>query len=341
MAIALFPSWMPEVISVRDVWIWKRAQKVPAQKSPCASSLQTYNHKFKIRLFTITLGRSFDFVRMKSFALTIFVGLLHFSMVTSEVAPFVMLNNGVTTTTKFCNPVEWSFVMSELFKNFSGKPVRRLGDTAAVASKVLDGDAIETSRDLQTTCDFKYSSFKPGCGGKASRRLLGTSTATCSANITKFNTVLNDLLSSTRLSTACKAYIGPVSSRVYSCREILDCEIKAIALWNAATDKVHTAVLPPTGTKICSSFDPSFQAVTGFDVGDVSFVLTRDGGGYTYTRREAEAPFFLFGNTGWNYIYSANTENKLILGSYTLTVVALMAPTKSVTIKFEVINCEV
>jgi hypothetical protein len=64
---------------------------------------------------------------------------------------------------------------------------------------------------------------------------------------------------------------------------------------------------------------------------------TRDGGGYTFTRREADAPFFLFGNTGWNHIYSPN--DKLILGSYTLTVVALMAPTKGVTIKFEVITC--
>jgi hypothetical protein len=200
---------------------------------------------------------------MKSFALTVILCLLRCSTVTSQLAPFVMLNNGVSTTTKFCNPDEWSFVMNELFNAFSGKPVRHLGDNVAVASEVLDGGTMEATRDLLGLCDSKYSSWIKGCGGTRGRRRL-QSNAACSANITKFNTVLNGVLPSTKLSSACKAYIGPTSSRVYSCREILDCDIKAVALWNAGTDKVHTAVLPPTGTKICSTFDPSFQAVTGF-----------------------------------------------------------------------------
>jgi hypothetical protein len=227
--------------------------------------------------------------------------------------------------------------MSELFKTFS-KPVRRLGDNTAVASKVHDGNAIETSRDLFFgACDFKYSSWKPGCGGQRGRRLQ--STAACSANITKFNNVLSDLRSSSpKLSSACKAYIGPVSSRTFSCREIMDCNIKAIAQWNADTNDMHTAVLPPTGTQICSTSQPNFQAVIDFDVGDVTFVLIKPDG-TTYTRRESDAPYFSFGNTGLTNIYKYSGD--FDLGTYTLTAVPLMAPTKSVTVKFEIVNCEV
>jgi hypothetical protein len=142
------------------------------------------------------------------------------------------------------------------------------------------------------------------------------------------------LLPSPKLSNACKAYIGSTPSRKYSCREILECHITGFALWNADTEKLDTAVLPSNGTKICSTFKPNFEAVTNFHIGDVNYLVKNDKG-FIYTRREWDTPYFAFGNTGYTDIYS----KQLDVGNYTLTAVAIAAPTKSVTIKFEIVPC--
>jgi hypothetical protein len=281
------------------------------------------NHKYSC---FIAISIILHCIMMKSLALAAIVWTIRISTVVSEIVPFVTLNGGVTTTTKFCNKVEWDFVMGELYKAF--KPVRRLG------GQMEQSDAGEqpTSRDLQLfKCDGKYSSWKPGCGGRASRRLQGSATV-CKADIARFNKVLDGLLSSMNLSSACKAYIGPTPTRAYSCREILECNIKWFALWNADTDKLETAVLPSNGTKICSTFKPNFEAATNFHVGDVSYLLANNKGDI-YMRREWDTPYFAFGNTGYTNIYA----KQLDVGNYTLTAVAIAAPTKSLTIQFEIV----
>jgi hypothetical protein len=264
---------------------------------------------------------------MKSIAVAAFlVWTFGVSAVVSEIVPFVMYNGGVTTTTKFCNPVEWAVVTGDLYKAF--KPGRRLGEKVEQSSEQQN---TPVSREL-AWCDGKYSSWKPGCGGLASRRLQG-STPVCSADIAKFNTTLNGLLSSPILSSACKAYIAP-TSRTYSCREIMECHIKGIALWNAETKKLNTTALPSNGTKICSTFKANFQATTDFDVGDVTYVIKSDKG-YSLTRTEGSEPYFAFGNSGYTDIYT----KKLDVGNYTLSAVPIHAPAKSVTIQFEIVPC--
>jgi hypothetical protein len=271
-----------------------------------------------------------------AFAACCIVWTIRVSLVASEIVPFVMLNGGVTTPTKSCNEIEWIFVMSELYKAF--KPARRLGaqrEQTPGSEQTGETLPVSVSRDLLGLCDGKYTAWRPGCGGKVSRRLQGSTTA-CSADIAKFNNVLDRLLlvPAPKLSSACKAYIGSAPSRTYSCREILECHITGIALWNADTDKLHTAVLPSNGTstKICSNMYPNFQAVTNFHIGDVNYLVTNDKG-FIYTRREWDTPYFAFGNTGLTNIYA----KKLDVGNYTLTAVALAAPTKSVTVHFEIV----
>jgi hypothetical protein len=276
---------------------------------------------------------------MKSFALAVIVCMLQFSTVTSEFVPFVMLNNGVEETTKFCNFFEWSFVTDELYKAFRGRRALRPGQQIEERSehKMAESYEMAESRDLQLSrCDGKYTSWRPGCGGKASRRLQG-SVNVCSADIKKFNATLDNAMHN--LTGPCKAHVG--SQRTYFCREILECHVTAIALWNAVTGKLETPVLPPTGTKICSNFTASFEAVTNFQIGDVKFTLRR-GNVIQHTSRDSDAPYFAFGSTN----YTNLNYKQLDVGIYTLWAVpvkpalhvANMASTFR-TIQFEIVAC--
>jgi hypothetical protein len=308
---------------------------------------------------------------MNAFAVVLTVLLQVSSVAATDFVPFLLLNDGVVDSTKSCTTTEWTHVVTEVQQAIVGQRQRRRHNVRRALS------AQSSSRHLAIIrCDGRYTSYFPYCAGRTSRRrvrglgvehsghnattspanLNGTITATgvegtpCENDAIIFDSVLSRLMtqSSMVLSSPCLAYLA--STREYTCREPVACDIHRFDLWNATSDTRLQTHLPPTGTQVCATDQVNFEAVSNFDLGRVSYTLkgtvltnvthsvtnvnTITARSYSYSRREFVAPYFAFGNVG------ADVHSRTLpVGNYTLTAVSDLAPTKGQTVQFAVVNC--
>jgi hypothetical protein len=260
---------------------------------------------------------------------------------TTQYAPFVTFNHGVSNGTE-CSAVELELITARVSE--AANPAGGGESSLSSAMPAVDNHHRQLWWNRLVQCTRPLMVYGDGrCGREAKRlfrRHLKLRTRTLkrqderASDTAKFDAALDNV--QPMLSASCQAF---VETRSIECRQVADCDITSLYVWNADKDKTKQqqhGVIDTDGDVLeyCDTMNINIEARTTFDVGNVAFELIGVDPDYSYASQDYQAPYYIFGNDGvdvWG--------QTLPVGLYNFTAIVTDSPESEQMFQFRVTSC--